>query len=120
MHILVLHLFSPKIGSRFLQSIYPVSYQIIAAYFAEHRGFHFHFAKLHKLFFFPWRKLQTACLIKSASFPLQHRSLSRILNPKYWGKAPIKHTFKTLLLLVVETFVVIQQHSCVHISNGVI
>lgn len=52
MHLHVLHLFSPNIGSAYLRSIYPVSYQI-AAYFAECRGFRFHFAKLHKLFLPP-------------------------------------------------------------------
>lgn len=52
-HFLALHLFSPNIGAIFLRSIRPVSYWIIAAYFAEHRGFCFRFAKLHKLFFSP-------------------------------------------------------------------
>lgn len=86
---LQLHLFSPKKGSRFSQSVYPVSYQIIAAYFAEHRGFHFHFVKLHKLFFFlPLEEAANSLPHKTCQLLSATQKLEQNSEPKTLGKTP--------------------------------
>lgn len=100
-HFLALHLFSPNIGAIFLRSIRPVSYWIIAAYFAEHRGFCFRFAKLHKLFFSPLKEAANSLPPKICQLPSTAQKLEQNSEPKtQYGKAPIKHTLKILLLLV--------------------
>lgn len=104
MHFLVFHIF---------KSIYPVSYQIIAAYFAEHRGFCFRLVKLHKLFFFPLKEVANSLLHEICRLPSTVQKLEQNSEPKVQhGKAPSKQTFKILLLLSsLNICKVIQQHS---------